>query len=256
MVMMRGPPPCTPPSMPQISVVIPTRDRPGLLVRAIGAVRSQTFRDIELIVVDDGAGDGAQVARGFDFCPITTLVTGGAGQVPARNMGVGAASGTYIAFLDDDDWWDDAGHLGGLLAAFRGEGLAYASGRIVAEGPDRPEEVLPFRAQADAVSLRRDNKLLIPGIAYDRALHRRLGPFDEALPYYWDWDWYLRIAAAGLPFFESGGEGVCISARGDSVSAAANEAARRADLARLCAKHGLTGIALKNHEGIAREQQA
>jgi glycosyltransferase involved in cell wall biosynthesis len=240
--------------MPKISVIIPTRDRPDLLTRAIMSVRRQSFHDIELIVVDDGSGDGARAAHAFDFCPVVTLATGGAGQVPARNMGVRAAGGAYIAFLDDDDWWDDASHLAGLLASFRGEGLAYASGRIVSERPGEPDESLPFPAHADAQSLRRDNKLLIPGIAYDRVLHGRLGPFDEGLPYYWDWDWYLRIAAAGLPFFRSDGEGVCISARRDSVSAAANEAARRADLDRLCAKHGLTGIVLKNHESIAREQ--
>lgn len=240
--------------MPEISVIIPTRDRPDLLVRAIASVRRQSFSDIEMIVVDDGNGDGARAARAFDFCRVVALATGGTGQVPARNMGVGAASGGYVAFLDDDDWWDDEHHLASLRAAFVGEGLAYASGQIVTERPGAPDEILPFQAHADAQSLRRDNQLLIPGIAYDRVLHQRLGPFDESLPHYWDWDWYLRIAAAGLPFFRADTDGVRISARGDSVSAAANEASRRADLGRLCAKHGLTGIVLKNHESIARDQ--
>src|SRR2546430_14490230 len=99
--------------MPKISVVIPTRDRPDLLSRAIRSVRRQSFRDIELVVVDDGAGEGMRTARTFDFCPVTALATGGAGQVPARNMGGGAATRAPFAFLDGDDRGDRSGHPGG-----------------------------------------------------------------------------------------------------------------------------------------------
>jgi len=94
----------------------------------------------------------------------------------------------------------------------------------------------------------------VPGIAYDRALHGRLGPLDETMPIYWDWDWYLRLAAAGIPFRPSNGAGVCVTAHAGNVTRPEEEARRTADLARLVAKHGLTGIALKNHESLAREQ--
>jgi len=82
----------------------------------------------------------------------------------------------------------------------------------------------------------------------------RLGAFDEGLPYYWDWDWYLRLFAAGVPVVRAQSDAVRISARQETVSAPANEAARQANLDRLCQKHGLTGIVLRNHESIARDQ--
>jgi glycosyltransferase involved in cell wall biosynthesis len=238
---------------PELSIVIPTKDRPELLLRALASVEAQSFRDFEVLVVDDGDGRGAMAAETFNPA-IRTMRTGGAGQVPARNLGVGAALGKRIAFLDDDDWWSEGSHLATMLAGARSHALLYASGRIVAEGerPDAGSE-LPFEAHADAQSIRRDNQLLVPGVIYPRALHENIGPFDETLPYYWDWDWYLRLFAAGLPFIGPLGDAVRISAREDSVSAAANLAARQANLSRLAAKHDLGDLMLRNHESIARD---
>lgn len=242
------------PASPLFSVVIPTCNRVGLLGRAMASVQRQSVRAIELVVVDDGDGSGADAARAVGFCPVRIVVTGGAGQVRARNMGVAAARGRRIAFLDDDDWWDDEGYLAAIDRALAVPGLAYASGRIVREDSD-PVETLPFAASADRASIRRDNTLLVSGIAYERALHERVGGFDETLPYYWDWDWYLRLFDAGVPFTASATHGVCISARGGTVSSAVNEGLRRDDLDRLVAKHGLGAIPLRNHEGIALAQR-
>jgi glycosyltransferase involved in cell wall biosynthesis len=239
---------------PLFSVVIPTRDRVPLLRRAIASVRRQSLKPIELVVVDDGDGEGAAAASGQSgFGPVSVLRTGGAGQVRARNLGIAAARGRRIAFLDDDDWWEDEHHLAALDHALRGPGLAYASGHVVREDAEPPER-LPYAAHADHRSIRRDNMLLVSGIAYDRSLHDRLGGFDEALPYYWDWDWYLRLFHAGVAFVEAATCGVCISVRGGTVSSAENERQRRLNLDRLADKHGLGAIALKNHESIAVEQ--
>jgi glycosyltransferase involved in cell wall biosynthesis len=171
-------------------------------------------------------------------------------------MALRQARGRWIAYLDDDDWWDSGHHLQALADALApGPGLAYASGRIVREGPGaQADDGIAFTAHIDAQSIRRDNTLLIPGIAYDRMLHERLGFFDETMPVYWDWDWYLRLAQAGVAFFKTPENGVRVSARIDNVTAPANEARRSGELARLAAKHELTGLILKNHEIIAVEQ--
>jgi glycosyltransferase involved in cell wall biosynthesis len=242
-------------SQPDVSVVIPTKNRLPLLRRALASAASQSVEAVEIVVVDDGDGSGAAEARQRVSRPLVTVDNGGAGQVAARNRGVAAASGRLIAFLDDDDWWEGDKHLAAMTAAMSKAGLVYACGQIVPEGPGaagmRP---LPFEAKADAESIRHDNLLLVSGIVYERALHQRLGDFDGAFPYYWDWDWYLRLFAAGVPVSPARSDAVRISARHETVSAPANEEERRANLARLCAKHGLTGIVLRNHESIARDQ--
>jgi glycosyltransferase involved in cell wall biosynthesis len=228
-----------------------------MLLRALRSVLAQRDADFEIIVADDGDGDGAASARRMVRTrPLTAFTTGGLGQVPARNMALEKARGRWIAYLDDDDWWDSEDHLQALGAALaQGPGLAYASGRIVREGPGvRVDEGIAFAAHIDAQSIRHDNTLLIPGIAYDRHLHDRLGPFDQTLPVYWDWDWYLRLAGAGVTFFKTAETGVRVSARIDNVTAPTHEARRSGELARLAAKHGLSGLILKNHEIIAIEQ--
>lgn len=94
---------------PKVSVIIPTRNRLPLLRHAIGSVLCQTEPDFELIVVDDGSSDGTypylQALANEDerIRPIFKQQPGG-GAV-ARNTGIAASRGRWIAFLDDDDEW-------------------------------------------------------------------------------------------------------------------------------------------------------
>jgi glycosyltransferase involved in cell wall biosynthesis len=244
--------------MPDFSVVIPTRQRVPFLLRALASVARQRYRgEVEVVVVDDGAGEGAAAARASGLTRLIVVETGGAGQVPARNRGIAAAGGRRIAFLDDDDWWADEDHLARLDDAWAGPALHYTSGLIVRETEAMVGlSAIPFAAKVDAASIRHDNTLLVSAIAFDRALHDAAGGFDESLPYYWDWDFYLRLFADGAAFWRIDHDGVRISARDSTVSSGPNAAARQRDLDRLCAKHGLGPVPLKNHETIALAQQA
>jgi glycosyltransferase involved in cell wall biosynthesis len=93
--------------MPLISVIIPTRHRAKLVLRAIDSVVNQTFRDLELIVVVDGPDDETVAAVRSVSDPRLRMVINPRSLTAAgaRNVGADLAIGDWIAFLDDDDEW-------------------------------------------------------------------------------------------------------------------------------------------------------
>lgn len=91
--------------MPKVSVITPVYNGARTIVRAIESVLAQSFRDFEMIVVDDGSTDGTvEVLEGFGD-RITLLKQAHLQQAMARNFAVKAAYGEYLAFLDADDSW-------------------------------------------------------------------------------------------------------------------------------------------------------
>jgi len=90
---------------PSVSVIIPTYNRASLIGAAIQSVLNQTFKSVEIIVVDDGSTDETQRALEPHAGKIVSLATKNNGPAHARNVGMKAASGTYIAFLDSDDMY-------------------------------------------------------------------------------------------------------------------------------------------------------
>ena len=92
--------------MPWVSVIIPTYNRRDLLREAIRSVLEQSFRDFELIVVDDGSEDGTREMIQREFPGLLTYIyQENQGVSRARNRGIETSRGKYIAFLDSDDLW-------------------------------------------------------------------------------------------------------------------------------------------------------
>jgi glycosyltransferase involved in cell wall biosynthesis len=95
---------------PLVSAIIPTKKRPKLLFRALQSVVNQTYHPLEVIVVDDGSPDEMTdetetIVKKFNG-DIKYLKNGGnSGAAAARNRGIKAANGVFIAGLDDDDEW-------------------------------------------------------------------------------------------------------------------------------------------------------
>ena len=95
--------------MPRISVILPTRDRPPLLSRAVASVLAQTERDFELIVIDNNRNEPAVTARHrgepwFGDSRVRIVSASNAATAGAsRNVGLGVATGDWIAYIDDDD---------------------------------------------------------------------------------------------------------------------------------------------------------
>lgn len=90
---------------PLVSVVIPTYNRLKVLLRAIDTALNQTYRNLEVIVVDDGSTDDTQTAVKAYGDRIRYIHQKNQGASAARNLGITAANGKYIAFLDSDDEW-------------------------------------------------------------------------------------------------------------------------------------------------------
>lgn len=91
--------------MPKVSVIIPTYNRAKYVKEAIDSVLAQTFQDFEIIVVDDGSIDGTgELLKNYNG-KIRYIYQTNKGLPAARNTGIRAAKGEYIAFLDSDDIW-------------------------------------------------------------------------------------------------------------------------------------------------------
>ena len=91
-------------SSPFFSVVIPTFNRASTISDTLQSISDQSFRDFEVVVVDDGSDDATcEIVRSWGITNLIEQANSGPGA--ARNTGVGAANGKYIAFLDSDDVW-------------------------------------------------------------------------------------------------------------------------------------------------------
>ncbi|GAA0253172.1 hypothetical protein GCM10009539_42960 [Cryptosporangium japonicum] len=187
-----------------VSVVIPTRNRPELVVRAVRSALAQTLRNLEVVVVVDGPDPATRAALdgiGDDRVRAVELVESG-GAPDARNAGVGAARGEWTAFLDDDDEWLPE-KLATQLALARTSpyALPIVSSRLYMRTP-RADTVLPRRLPDDGeqpteyLTVRRgvfhgDGFLQTSTITAPTALLRRV-PFTPGLRRLQELDWSLR----------------------------------------------------------------
>lgn len=93
-------------SIPFLSVILPTYNRVHCIARMIDSVLSQSFKDFELIVVDDGSTDGTRemLEQKYDDSRIQIVYKENGGVSSARNLGISLARGKYITFVDSDDY--------------------------------------------------------------------------------------------------------------------------------------------------------
>ncbi len=193
---------------PAVSVVIPTRERPSLLLRAVRSVLAQSVRQFEIVVVLDGADSATETALQTveDSRLRIEALPAPRGPAAARNAGVRAARAELIAFLDDDDEWHPE-KLRIQLAELSGrDALTISAGKVVAHRPGRADRVWPTRLPdpgeplGDYLLARRglwwgETLVHTSTIVAATALLRRL-PFREDVRHE-DYDWLLRAGDAG-----------------------------------------------------------
>lgn len=183
-----------------VSAIIPTKNRADLLERALNSVIDQTYDNIEIIVVNDGSTDQtadllAQYKQnvGVKLSVIENERSVGAAQ--ARNQAIEAASGTFIAGLDDDDIWHQK-RIEELIAAHTSEYACITSDTVMAY----PEGKLRWKKKK-VISL---ETLLFTNQVGNQVLVRRdrlieIGGYDEELVAAQDYDLWVRLSAAYGP---------------------------------------------------------
>jgi glycosyltransferase involved in cell wall biosynthesis len=182
---------------PQVSIIIPTYNRAHFLPDAIESVFAQTYRNWELIVVDDGSTDNTKEVVEKYGSRVRYFYQENKGPGAARNLGIRQARGEYIAFLDSDDMWMPE-KLERQVRLFEREpdvGLAGCGCYYVDEGGTvRGAEQAPYTIDHKDMQVR----CALVG-STDAAMARRVcfeevGLFDESLLRCEDWDMWLRIS--------------------------------------------------------------
>jgi glycosyltransferase involved in cell wall biosynthesis len=183
-----------------VSVVIPAFNEADHLATSIGSVLAQTWRNLEVIVVDDGSTDGtAEFVRQLAE-PRVRLVRQPVNRGPsaARNRGLLTARGRWIAFLDADDAWRPEKISRQLQAMQRTNACACTCGYRLSTKL-RQRLVTPQFAPAEFRNLILFGCTISPGstLLVEHGVFARVGLFDETLRRLEDWDWLLRYASLG-----------------------------------------------------------
>ncbi len=184
--------------MPLISVIIPTYNRAGMVKEATASVLAQTCRDFELLVVDDGSTDGTQETLAACGGNIKALrLPARRGVSAARNAGIAAANGEWLAFLDSDDLWlpEKLERQMAFMAANPQFLLSQTEETWVRRGV-RVNPPRSHQKEGGRIFLRSLERCLVSPSAV--ILHRRVlekhGGFDEDLPAAEDYDLWLRLS--------------------------------------------------------------
>jgi glycosyltransferase involved in cell wall biosynthesis len=192
--------------MPKVSVILPTYNCAKYLPESIESVLSQTCKDLELLVVDDGSTDNTKelMSRYASRPEVVYIYQDHAGLPAARNTGLKRASGEFIAFIDADDMFLPI-RIEKQLRVFdsrKNADIVYTAWRYFYDDDRRNSMPSPHAKLSGDILffLKRSN--FIPIVT---AMVRRssLGEirFDESLKSHEDWDLWLKLAGEGKNFF-------------------------------------------------------
>lgn len=191
---------------PTFSVIMPVWNRAHRVGAAIESVLAQTFQDFELIIVDDGSDDGLEPAIRRHLGPkVRVIRTPHRGVASARNIGIKAGTGRYLAYLDSDNTWrphflermksaldDDAGSRQvaySIAEIHECNGMAHPAGAKTAGEP------LSLRKLAQYNQI--DQNTLV----HSRHCVELAGLYDESLRRFVDWEFIARLVAGFEPVF-------------------------------------------------------
>ncbi len=187
--------------MARVSVIIPTYNRAQYIAQAVDSVLAQSYKDYEIVIVDDGSTDNTrEVIEGYST--VRYIAQSNRGEAGARNTGIRNTTGEYLAFLDADDTFLPAmlETQVALLESDPDVAVAYSDVNLSDERGQvrgRLSSVIPGGKVSGHVfeALVRGNFLTVNSVLVRRAVLKRVGLFEETIRTFPDWDLWLRIAA-------------------------------------------------------------
>lgn len=186
---------------PTVSIIIPTYNRAHLLGRAIQSVLNQTYKDFELIVVDDGSTDNTeQIVRSFSDERIRYVRhKKNKGVAAARNTGIKTARGEYMAFQDSDDEWlpEKLEKQTGIFETALPEvGVVYTGVHRLKNNRKAyiPSSGITQKEGYIFSSLLKGNFISTPAALVKKECFQRAGMFDERFPSAEDRELFIRIS--------------------------------------------------------------
>lgn len=189
----------------QVSVVIPTHNRSGLLKRAVQSVLKQTYKELEIIIISDGSTDNTDEViedlkemdprvRGISYGPAE-------GANVARNKGIDVATSNYVAFLDDDDEWypDKIEAQMNIIKKNNQIGLVYTGVNVLYIN-EKEEYISAGEADGDLSKeiIKRNIIGTTSTALVNKEILKEVGGFDVDLPAAQDYDLWIRVCQKTL----------------------------------------------------------
>jgi MoaA/NifB/PqqE/SkfB family radical SAM enzyme/tetratricopeptide (TPR) repeat protein len=189
-------------SEPLVSVIVPTYNRPDQLVRTIESIQAQTYRTVEILVVNDSGPDVGDLLAPLNTRGNITYIRhqSNSGLAAARNTGLQSARGKYIAYLDDDDiYYPD--HLKTLVDFLEASEyrVAYTDAYRARQKLDQGRYVtfkreIAYSYDFDYDRILAENFVPVLCFMHERSCLDRVGMFDESLRSHEDWDLWIRMS--------------------------------------------------------------
>lgn len=187
-------------SKPLVSVVISTYNYAKYLPTAVKSVLNQTYKNLEIIIVNDGSTDNTDevIAPYLKDERIKYIKQKNAGQASAKNCGIKNTSGDYIAFLDADDYWR-SDKLEKQLNVFTNDnavGVVYSGLKFINPNNEIDNSIILPQMYSGHIlqELFIDNFIGFSTAVVKKECFDKVGCFDVNLPMAIDWDLWLRIA--------------------------------------------------------------
>lgn len=190
---------------PLVSIILPTYNRGEYIERAIKSVLEQTYKNIELIIVNDGSSDDtpkilSEISARDPRIIILTNKTN-LGLVKTLNKGVKNARGKYIARIDDDDIWSDSEKLKKQVRFLEGNpDYILVGGGVIAvdkEGREIVRYLLPEKDEEIRSFLLLNNPFAHSTVVFKKDVWEKVRGYNEELSFSEDWDLWLRFGQLG-----------------------------------------------------------